>query len=147
MTRVARIVSLFAARLSLVVCAALPSACATDLPTLRARLDRVRATPPDETYFGNTWGSLSALIGKQRAELEKALGSPDRCRDFGNDSDAVSVVVAHAIRDCNEAREWTYLFYHLPQNQEGGGGWTMDLRFGTDGRCDDAVWINHLHEE
>ena len=79
---------------------------------------------------------VRGLIGRQRAAVRAALGTPTWCA--GRDD----VIGEFSEERCAQARTWSYAFYRLPREQAGNGP-ALELVFGKHDAVRAASWVIH----
>jgi hypothetical protein len=89
------------------------AACTTDLPALRARIERAKAAPGQ--YDDDKKGYVGGLTGMSADQIAAALGKPSWCRD------PAKIPPPTLPCDTTERVLWAYPFFHLPPMTEGGG--------------------------
>jgi len=102
------------------------------MAVLRGHLEIVRLSPPPVERKPWPRPDASVLVGLSRAEIERGLGAPDRCRPVDS--------MAAEGAECDRARTWIFPFYRLPPGVR-GGGLELVVEFSADGTATSSEWV------
>ena len=113
--------------LSLCILCQCRSATPPAIREMREALDRARSAPPFENVVTRRDWPVQDLVGMRRSTIHSMLGEPCNCGEEPSEKCAVMT-------------EWSYCFYHLAEDRDGGGP-ELRLSFSRRDVCEAAAWI------